>query len=157
MCIADKFHCILKTYELAKSLRKGCMEGPRGLDLPDGPSMNGKPQKDLTEVTGQLDIRGNLYDADEDGDQIWNITNLSLKMEDAKLAQKLGWSHITADGFRFEPNSGEWEGWMWVGVLKEHESTAEPKIQWVEIRRDHLKTFDKPGGTVDINEGTLDL
>jgi len=66
-----------------------------------------------------------------------------LKIEDEEAAQKLGWSHITADGWNYDPNGGNWEGWMWVGNIIEKEVTKTPVIRWVEIRPDGLKTFDK--------------
>jgi hypothetical protein len=31
------------------------------------------------------------------------MTNLSLKIEDLEKAKKLGWAHITEDGWNFDP------------------------------------------------------
>lgn len=35
-----------------KTVRKGCLAGAKGLDLPGGPSVNGDPIPKGTEVTG---------------------------------------------------------------------------------------------------------
>lgn len=52
ICQDDAHHCILRSKELLKSMREGCLGT---LELQNGPSVNGEPgESDDTEVTGQV-------------------------------------------------------------------------------------------------------
>lgn len=99
---------------LMKSIRNGCING--GNKLSDGPSTNGDPERTPgTELMGEnLDI-GAALDRPEEGEQIWNITNISLEIEEEKKEE--GWPHITEDHYNYSPGDFLWEGWMWVGKV----------------------------------------
>lgn len=50
---------MLDAMSLMKSMREGCLNSEKGLDLPNGPSTNGEPQReDGTEITGETTVRG---------------------------------------------------------------------------------------------------
>jgi len=140
ICMQKKFHCILESLSVMKTLREGCLKGAEGIRLSTGPSLNGGALKDPnTEVTGEE--RDGLAEEQEEGGgrQIWNITNLSLLMEEKTSAEERGFSHDTAEKYLFDPENNRWEGWMYVGEIPESlEEFKEAEEEFVKISLESL-------------------
>jgi len=110
-------------------MRGGCLGT---MEISAAPSVNGGAVREGTdtEITGEV-IPGLRYDKDE-LKQVWNITNLSLKVDEKEEAKAEGWPHTTPEKYRFDPTALEWDGWMYVGQVPEtQEELSPPMVAYV--------------------------
>lgn len=64
ICMQQENHCQILSYQVMKTLRKGCLAGPDGNQLSSGPSVNGELRKPETEITGEgFKVSKGLQDA----------------------------------------------------------------------------------------------
>jgi len=62
MCLSEKYHCILKSRILMKTIRNGCLSGEKGNELTSGPSIMGEPERpDGVEYTGEYLDNGSVF------------------------------------------------------------------------------------------------
>ena len=94
----------METKQILKTLREGCLSGPDGVDLSAAVGENGDQ-----EITGQDNLSMGIKISDKIvGKQIWNITNLSLKVEADEEAKEAGFPHSSLDNYKFDPETMDW-------------------------------------------------
>lgn len=82
------------------------------------------------------------------GKQIWNITNLSLKVESDEEAKEAGFPHSSLDNYQFDPETMDWQAWMYVGEVPENEeSTSNKNVEWITIGAGGFKRLSDDGET----------